>query len=266
MKINRAYRSFKRWVFDIIHPAATHSTVAVLFDVLVMAMIVASVMIVFAMTFELDPNVLGTMEQIEKWIVMVFTVEYLLRIWTADLLYPEAGWFRSRVKYVFSPMALVDLLAIAPFYLPVLLPKGMLGIRSLRLVRLLRIFKLNRHFDALAAIGSVVRDKATDLLAVLFFMLLMVLFLSLLLFAAEHDSQPDQFPNAVASLWWAIETFTKAGARNAFPVTVFGRILGSVISVLGVCLIAIPTGIISSGLIEHINKRKSDETRTTHVK
>jgi len=248
------YLRFKRWVYETIQPDASDSKMTLAFDFFVMLLIIASVFIVFAVTFDLPQEVMIVLTKTEEAIVVAFTAEYLLRIWTADLRYGK-GWFSSRIKYVLSPMAIVDLLAILPFYMPYFLPPGMLGIRSLRLIRLLRIFKLNRHFDALAAIGAVIKDKAKDLLAVLFFMSLMVLFLSLLMYAAEHDAQPDKFENAISALWWAIETFTKSGTRGFYPVTTLGRIIGAVVSVLGICLIAIPTGIISSGLIEHLRVR-----------
>lgn len=257
------YKSFKRKVYETIQPDASDSWLTYAFDVFVMVLIIASVVIVFAVTFDLPQSTMDAFKKIEAGIVVVFSVEYLLRIWTANLRYKDSGWLGSRFRYIFSPMAIVDILAIIPFYLPLVLPEGMLGIRALRLIRLLRIFKLNRHFDALSAIGGVIKDKAKDLLAVLFFMALMLLFLSLLMYAAEHDAQPDKFENAVSALWWAVETFTKSGARGFQPVTTLGRIIGAVVSVLGICLIAIPTGIISSGLIEHLNRRKADTEKGT---
>ena len=257
------YSRVKQWLFEMIQPDKSNSAKTVIFDFVVTFLIVASVVIVFAVTFDLPPKTQALLKKIEDAIVIVFTVEYLLRIWTANLLFPKKNWFMARVCYVISPMAVIDLLAILPFYLPFFLPEGMLGIRALRLIRLLRIFKLNRHFDALAAIGGVIKDKAKDLLAVLFFMALMLLFLSLLMYAAEHDAQPDKFENAISALWWAIETFTKSGTRGFYPITTLGRIIGSVVSVLGICLIAIPTGIISSGLIERLNRKKSDAGKGT---
>lgn len=249
------YGRFQKWVYETIQPDASDSTKTMVFDFVVMMLIIASVVIVFAITFDLPQNVMNVLTTTEAVISILFTAEYLARIWTAKLRYPDHGFWGCRFRYAISPMAIVDLMAILPFYLS-FLPVGMLGIRALRLVRLLRIFKLNRHFDALAAIGAVIRDKAKDLLAVLFFMSLMVLFLSLLMYAAEHDAQPDKFENAISALWWAVETFTKSGTRGFYPVTTLGRIIGAVISVLGICLIAIPTGIISSGLVEHLKNRK----------
>ena len=266
------YKKIKSFVYRTIHSSSDvqPTVLTVPFDAVVMVLIFASVVIVFAVTFNLPPDVMGILKKAESGIVAVFTVEYVLRLWTADLLYIQkwkAGtkgrpvkkrWFFARIWYVFSLSAIIDLLAILPSYLPYLLPEGMLGIRALRLIRLTRIFKVTQHSATLSAITAVINDKAKDLLAVFFFMSLMVLFLSLLMYAAEHDAQPDKFENAISALWWAIETFTKSGTRGFHPITTLGRVIGAVVSVLGICLIAIPTGIISSGLIEQIKNREKD--------
>ena len=248
------YGRFKKWVYDTIHPDASDTFAANVFDCIIMTLIILSVAIVFAVTFDLPQEVMDVCRKAERVIVIVFVGEYLLRLWTANLRYPDSGWLVSRIRYVFSAVAIIDLLAILPFFLPFVLPEGMLGIRALRLMRLLRVFKVAQHSRTLSAITDVIREKAKDLVAVLFFMSLMVLFLSLLMYAAEHDAQPDKFENAVSALWWAIETFTKSGTRGFYPITTLGRIIGAVVSVLGICLIAIPTGIISSGLIEQLKK------------
>ena len=250
------YARIKKVVYNTIHPDTSNSVAAKIFDVIILALIIASVAIVFAVTFDLPQDMLEMCRTTERVIVIIFAAEYLLRIWTANLRYPDSGWFVSRIRYIFSIMAIVDLLAILPSCLPLILPEGLLGIRALRLMRLLRVFKVAQHSRTLSAITAVIKDKAKDLLAVLFFMSLMVLFLSLLMYAAEHDAQPDKFENAISALWWAIETFTKSGTRGFYPITTLGRIIGAIVSVLGICLIAIPTGIISSGLIEHLNHRK----------
>ena len=261
------YARIKKMVYDTIHPDTSDSFAAKVFDVIILALIIASVAIVFAVTFDLSSAIMVKLKKAECAIVAVFTVEYMLRLWTADQRYenPEdkdksraIRILLPRLRYMKSMMAVVDLLAILPFFLPLILPEGLLGIRALRLMRLLRVFKVAQHSRTLSAITQVIKDKARDLLAVFFFMSLMVLFLSLLMYAAEHDAQPDNFENAISALWWAVETFTKSGTRGFYPITTLGRIIGSVISVLGICLIAIPTGIISSGLIEHLNRKKAN--------
>ena len=271
--ISKAYKCAQDFVYRTIQPDsdAEGTRFTLVFDAVIMLLIGISVAIVFAVTFDLPPAIMDVLKKAEWVIVLVFSAEYLLRLWTANLRYRSKQKFFlwrilfPRLRYMRSIMAIVDLLAILPSFLPYLLPEGMLGIRALRLIRLLRIFKVTQHSRTLSAITDVIKEKAKDLLAVFFFMSLMVLFLSLLMYAAEHDAQPDKFENAISALWWAVETFTKSGTRGFYPVTTLGRIIGAVISVLGICLIAIPTGIISSGLIEQLKNRSSKEERSERV-
>ena len=184
---------------------------------------------------------------------IVFTVEYLLRILTADFLYPQSGKIKARIKYVLSPMAIVDLIAILPFWLPMLLPGTMLGLRALRLVRLLRIFKLNRYFDAIKSLGDVIVGKRRELLGSMFFVSILMLISSLLMYSAEHEAQPEAFRNAFSGLWCAVATLTTVGYGDIYPVTALGRLLGAFIAFSGLAAVAIPTGIISSGLMERLS-------------
>ena len=162
----------------------------------------------------------------------------------------------SRVRYVMSVMAIVDLVTILPFWLPMLLPGTMLGLRALRLVRLLRIFKLNRYFDAMKSLGAVIVRKKRELLGSLFFVGILMLISSLLMYSAEHDAQPDVFRNAFSGLWWAVATLTTVGYGDIYPVTVLGRLVGTLIAFSGLAAVAIPTGIISSGLMESMSRGK----------
>jgi voltage-gated potassium channel len=241
-------------IFEIIQPDDGTSKLSKFFDRLITALILASVVMVFVGTFDTQPNTRRILSFLESIASIVFTVEYVLRIATADFLYPKSGVFVSRVKYITSPMAVVDLVAILPFWLPMFLPGTMLGIRALRLVRLLRIFKLNRYFDAMKAVGEVIVAKKRELLGSLFFVALLMLISSLLMYSAEHDAQPEVFRNAFSGLWWAVATLTTVGYGDIYPVTGLGRFIGAFIAFSGLAAVAIPTGIITSGLSERISK------------
>jgi len=251
----------RRHIYEILQPDDGNSTLSRLFDLLITALIMASVVIVFASTFDLPQGVMHTLSILEGAASVVFTAEYVLRIATADFHYPECGAIRSRLRYVLSPMAIVDFVAILPFWLPMLLPGTMLGVRALRLVRLLRIFKLNRYFDAMKAIGDVIVDKKRELLGSLFFVAILMLISSLLMYSAEHEAQPEVFRNAFSGLWWAVATLTTVGYGDIYPVTAFGRIVGAFIAFSGLAAVAIPTGIITSGLSERISKSIASEDK-----
>ena len=249
----------RRRIYEIVQPDDGHSMLSRLFDWLITALIMASVIIVFATTFNLPRRTLGHLSLAEGVASVVFTIEYALRILTADFLYPKSGKFKARIKYVFSPMAIVDLVAILPFWLPMFFPGTMLGLRALRLVRLLRIFKLNRYFDAMKSLGEVIVSKKRELLGSMFFVFILMLISSLLMYSAEHEVQPDVFRNAFSGLWWAVATLTTVGYGDIYPVTPLGRLVGAFIAFSGLAAVAIPTGIISSGLTERITK--SDKGR-----
>ena len=246
----------KRKIFEIIQPDCGNSSMSRAFDYLITGLILVSVIAVFVGTFELSAGASRTLETIEKIASVTFTIEYALRIFTADLLRPELPPWKSRVKYVVSPMAAIDLVAILPFWLPMILPGSLLGMRALRLVRLLRIFKLNRYFDAMRAIGAVIVEKKRELVGSLFFIVLLMLVTSLLMYSIEHDAQPEAFRNAFSGLWWAVATVTTVGYGDIYPVTHLGRLLGAIIAFSGIAAVAVPTGIITAGLSSVMERTK----------
>ena len=256
------YKRFKQAVFRVIQPAQGYDLPSKIFDCAIMALIAVSVISIFAVTFDLSPKTMRMLDHIETWSIFIFTAEYLLRIWTADLLHPDLTPWRARLKYCRSGMAIIDLLAILPFYLPRLLPIKLLGLRVLRLVRLLRLFKLNRYSESLSSIAAVFKSKARDIAASFFVVTLLLIVSSLFIYYAEHDAQPDNFRNAFSGLWWAVATLTTVGYGDIYPITPLGRLFGAVIAILGIGMVAIPTGIISSGFMEHLQKKTSEDEMT----
>jgi len=256
------YSRIKRKIFEIIQPAEYGNIASRIFDLFIMALIFASVASVFIMTFDISPRTVEFLLQFEKWAIIVFTIEYLLRIWTADMLYPALSPWRARLKYVSSPMAIIDLVAILPFYLPMFVAVNLVSLRAIRLVRLLRIFKLNRYTDAMSSIGMVFRSKLQEILVSVFFVGIVLIVASLLIYYAEHDAQPDKFANAFSGVWWAVATLTTVGYGDIYPVTAMGRFMGGIIAITGIGLVAVPTGIISAGFIELLERKhggKSDD-------
>ena len=250
--------NLRRKIFEILQPDDGCSVWSRLCDWLITSLILASVVIVFVATFNLSPNTLRILAIVEWFASVVFTVEYLLRITTADYLYPDRSAFSARLRYLVSPMAVIDLVSILPIWLPMIFPGTMLGLRALRLVRLLRIFKLNRYFDAMKSLHEVVVSKKRELLCSLFAVGILMVVASLLMYSAEHDRQPEVFRNAFSGLWWAVATLTTVGYGDIYPVTVLGRIVGAFIAFSGLAAVAIPTGIISSGLMEKMSQDKPD--------
>ncbi|MBQ2632642.1 MAG: ion transporter [Kiritimatiellae bacterium] len=244
----------KKAVFDVIQPDGSDSPANRWFDRLISILVVISVAVVFAITFKLPRGVRVALCMVETVASIVFTIEYLLRIWTASELYPGMSPMKARLRYVVSFMAIVDLVSILPFWLPMFLPDPVHGVRALRLVRLFRILKINRYFDAMKSLGDVIVSKKRELIASSFVVVLLMMVSSLLMYAVENEAQPDVFRNAFSGLWWAVATLTTVGDGDNYPVTAIGRILGAVIAFSGIAILAIPTGIVTSGLMERVDK------------
>ena len=191
--------------------------------------------------------------------VAIFTVEYLARLWTSGLKHPHLSRWQAAVKFVFSPMAIIDFLAIAPFYFELgLMAYGVTMImdtrflRVLRLMRLMRLFKLNRYNDSMKLIGNVLREEKEKMFVTLFMVGILLVLSAALIFMVEHDVQPDKFPNIYTSMWWSIATLTTVGYGDVYPITPTGRILAGVIALLGIGLVALPTGILASSFVAHL--------------
>ncbi len=231
-----------------------------IFDIIIMILIVESIISVILSTFSNIPTTIsGIISNLEMLSIIIFTVEYLLRIWTSDLLYPEYGKIKSRVKYIFSFMALVDLFAILPFYIPFITNVDLRMLRLLRLIRMIRIFKLNRYTTSLSVISNVLIRKKEQLISSVFVVFILMLISSILMYYFEHDAQPDVFENAFSGLWWAIATLTTVGYGDIYPITFLGKIISAVIALLGIGMVAVPTGIISAGFSEELEEQKNED-------
>jgi voltage-gated potassium channel len=198
--------------------------------------------------------------------VIIFTIEYISRILTAHLHYTGMSRGRAIFKYMTSTMAIIDFLAILPFYIE--LGSGIFGvehmidmrfIRVLRLMRLLRIFKLNRYSSSMKMIADVMKEEKEKLFITVFMTAILLILSSALVYTVEHEAQPENFPNIYSSMWWAIATLTTVGYGDVYPVTALGKILAGVIALLGIGLVALPTGILSGSFVQAINAEKESE-------
>ena len=230
------------------------------FDVFIMVLIVLNVLAVILETVES----IGTPYQtyfywFEIFSVTVFSIEYLLRVWscTSQKKYSKPFW--GRVKFIFSPMGLIDLVAIVPFYLT-FTALDLRFVRTLRLFRLFWLFKLMRYSHSLTLFGNVFRNKKEELLITVAIMFVLIIFTSSLIYFAENEAQPDKFADIPSSMWWAIVTLTTVGYGDVFPITPLGKVFAGLIAVLGIGMFALPTGILGASFVEEINKIKSKKS------
>ncbi|WP_298767639.1 ion transporter [uncultured Polaribacter sp.] len=189
--------------------------------------------------------------------VIIFSIEYLLRLWTSDLEKSYKGnSFKKRLKFGFSTLGLIDLLAILPFYLPLIFPFDLRILRILRLFRLLRIFKLGRYSKSLNTITCVLKSTKSELAITGFIAFILLVLSSTIMYYFENEVQPEKFASIGHSFWWAIATLTTVGYGDVFPITAMGKVMSGIIALIGIGFIALPTGIISSAFITRIQEQK----------
>ena len=251
------YRAVQKRISDIIEVGYDEDFWGRSYDVVNLAAIVINLTVSVMLTFEGAVARAGSLLQaIEAVTIAFFTVDYVLRLWTAPCIYPQMSRPAAVLRYAFSFNGLVDMLSCVPFYLPVFFPSGVAAFRILRIVRIFRLFRINAYFDSLNVITAVLKNKAKLLLSSVFVVLLLMLASSLCMYSIEHSVQPDVFDNALSGLWWAAATLLTVGYGDIVPITVLGKLLGTVITMLGVGIVAIPTGIISAGFVEQYGKLK----------
>ena len=190
--------------------------------------------------------------------VSVFSVEYLLRLWscTSDPNYVHP--VKGRLKFMVSPLLLVDMLAVLPFFLGLFIPLGM-DLRALRATRLIaRSTRLGHHSNGIRTLMRVLRAKSNELLTIVVALMILLTLSSALMFYVENGAQPDKFSSIPATAWWGIVTLTTVGYGDIAPVTALGRMIAGLMAILGIGLFALPAGILGSGFIQEVERTKTD--------
>ncbi len=230
------------------------------FDIFIITLIVLNIFALILETVEpiyrMSPVFFKTFE----WFSMIiFSVEYILRIWCSVENPEYEGPIKSRLKYMTSFFGLVDLLAILPFYLP-FIGGDFRFARAVRLFRLLRILKLARYSFALSGLQRVLQRKKEELICVGFLLALLLVIASSSMYLLEHEVQPEAFSSIPATMWWGVVTLTTVGYGDVYPITFIGKILGAMIAILGIGLFALPAGLIGSAYLEELEERKNKKT------
>lgn len=188
--------------------------------------------------------------------IAFFTIEYLLRTWsiTCDPKYKRP--ILGRLKYAFTIVQLIDLLAILPFYLAISHIIDLRVLKVLRIFKLLRIFRITRYVSALAIIVLVLKRKSAELIISLVLLCFLLLISSTTMYYVEHNAQPNQFSSVLDAMWWSVITLSTVGYGDVYPITTLGRIVGGIIAVIGIGFFAMPTGILASGFSEVMEEKK----------
>ncbi|MFT6122418.1 MAG: voltage-gated potassium channel [Oleiphilaceae bacterium] len=213
-------------------------------------------------------SVAGISVYMADWVLLanyifatIFGLEYGARLWAAAESPHEKplGHMRKRWLYVISPMGLIDLLSFLPIILWLILPNDILGdLRILKLISMVRILKLTRYSASLLMLARVYRENKNTLLAAALVMMILMFISATGIYIFERDAQPDAFGSIPASMWWAFVTLTTVGYGDITPITVGGKIFGSVVMVCGVGIAAMPAGIFASSFVQLIREQEHE--------
>jgi len=234
------------------------------FQIFIISLISVNVLVVIIETEESVLDEYGYLfTPFEVFSIIVFTAEYAGRIIVCKLNPKFQNSKYARIRILFTPMMLVDLAAILPFFLPFVVT-DVRFIRIIRLLRLFRLFKLARYSDPMQTLGDVFKSKAGDLAVAFFILFIVLIFASSLMYYAEHEAQPDVFSSIPASMWWGVITLTTIGYGDTYPITTAGKIIGSGVAILGIAVYAIPTGIMASAFTEELHKKRQKDKHCPH--
>jgi voltage-gated potassium channel len=256
--MNPLYKTLKKTVYHYLRPGkeASHKEkiISYFLIILVLANVVA---VILESVGSIYNSYQSFFDLFDRFSLIVFSVEYLLRIWSITENERFSKPVTGRIKYFFTPLALIDLLAVLPFYIYFILPYDLRFLRIFRLLRLFVLLKLERYSDSLNTIGRVLRNKRADLLVAFSIILFLIVVAGCLVYMAESDVQPDKFNSIPASIYWSVITITTIGYGDVYPVTILGKIFTVFIALIGLGLIALPVGILTSGFNEELEKKRS---------
>jgi voltage-gated potassium channel len=247
--------SLRRRIFEIIEIGRGDNPLSRLFDISMFALILLNVIAFILETVPAyEAAFAPAFHMFNIFSVAVFTVEYALRLWTAvevPFLRKHPPWL-ARLKLARTPPLVIDLMAFLPFYV-----QSFVGIDLLflRVLRLLRFLKLSRYSPAMHTIVRVISNEKRSLLGAGFLLATALLFASAGIYMIEGKIQPDKFGSIPDSAWWAVATLTTVGYGDAIPVTPLGRIFGGFVMIAGLCVLALPVAIISTGFAQEVGRR-----------
>lgn len=247
----------KKRIFNIIQIGSKTDIPSYAFDIGIAISIFANLFVTFFSTFNESTRFSGILDLVELITIIIFTIEYILRVWTSEYLYPDESKTKACIKFIFSFYGLVDLLTFFPYYLPAFFPIGIVAFRMFRVIRIFRLFRINAQYDAFNVILDVIKQRRNQLVSSMSIILIFMLAASMCMYSIENIAQPDVFDNAFSGLWWATSTLLTVGYGDVYPITTLGKALAIVISFLGVGLVAIPTGIISASFVEQYSNAKN---------
>lgn len=258
-------RSLRHKVFTLLEHVPEHDQTAQWVHLSIMGLICLNVIaVILESESSFDHHFRRFLVEFDHISLIIFTVEYILRVWScvegAQWRHPVLG----RLKFIVSPFGLIDLLAIAPFYLPMLFRFDFRVVRALRLFRTFRVFKIGRYSEAAQTLIRVTKSRREELCVSLCMVFLLLVITSTAMYCAEKDAQPAVFSSIPKTMWWSVATLTTIGYGDMYPVTAAGRTIGSLTALFGIALFALPTAILGSGFMEEMHRARAKPAKCPH--
>ena len=237
---------------DNLHTKQWHNIV----DWLIVAMILISTTEIFLSTLDIDPGLRRILWWVDVVTLVFFTIEVSLRIWVAPIINPKFKGWKGRLKYCFTFYGAIDVISTFPFYLQWIFPLPVAAFKMLRTARVIRTLRLGRYSKSFNLLSDAIKDKGRELIVSMQFLIIVTVILSLVLFFAEHEAQPDVYKNGFISVIWAFAQYIGDPGQFADtpPITGVGRVIACIVGLLGIAIVAVPAGIVGAGFTEALEK------------
>jgi voltage-gated potassium channel len=255
----------KEKIYKILEPASEGDLSSKAFDIFLFIVIFLNVLAVILESVKsIGVAYAGFFKMFSLFSVTFFSLEYISRLWTCTENKKFENPVTGRLRYALTPLALIDLMVLVPFYLPIFFQIDLRILRVLRLFRLFTLLKLTRYSTSLKLISTVIREKKEELVVTFAVTMILLVLSSGIIYFLENEEQPGAFSSIPAAMWWGVATMTTVGYGDIYPVTTIGKMFGGFVAILGLGTFSLPAGIIAYGFIEEIQKKRTRPTVCPH--
>ena len=248
--------SIRKRIWEVLEKGSAHDKTSLYTDIFLISLILLNIVAVLLETVDSIYNHYKTQFLIfERLSTFIFLVEYILRVWVSiEAKKDKDSNLITRLKYMITWPAIIDLLAVLSGLLPMLFE---VDLRLLRALRMIRLLKFSRYFKVMNLLLGVLKEEKQSFLAAMFLLVIALLIASTGIYIFEKEAQPDKFGSIPESMWWAIATLTTIGYGDVTPITAMGKLFGAIIAIIGIGTVALPSGILASGFSDQLKRRQS---------
>ena len=247
--------TLRRRIWEVLERGNPNDKVSFYTDIFLITLIIFNIIAVLLETVDSIYSIYSLEFLIfERFSTFIFLIEYILRIWVCIEEKIKKNKFITRLKYASTWPAIIDLLAVLSGLLPMIFE---VDLRILRALRMLRLLKFSRYFKVMNLLLGVLKEEKQSFLAAMFLLTIAMLVASTGIYMFEKDAQPDKFGSIPEAMWWAIATLTTIGYGDVTPVTGMGKFFGAIIAIIGIGVVALPSGILASGFTDQLKRRQA---------